>query len=115
MESILDSIKKMLGISAEYTQFDQDIIMHINSAFMVLTQIGVGPSDGFAIADNTTTWDEFVDDIKKVAGVKSYMYAKVRVVFDPPTSSVVMESMNRVISEYEWRLNVAAETPTNTI
>mgnify|MGYP001772142203 CR=1 FL=1 len=107
MESILDSIKKMLGLTPEYTQFDTDIIMHINSVFMILTQLGVGPSEGFAIEDNETTWTEFVPDIKKVSGIKSYMYAKVRVVFDPPTSSVVMDSLTRIITEYEWRLNVA--------
>ena len=109
MESILDSIKKMLGLTPEYTQFDTDIIMHINSVFMILTQLGVGPSEGFAIEDNTTTWNEFVPDIKKVSGIKSYMYAKVRVVFDPPTSSVVMDSLTRIITEYEWRLNVASQ------
>lgn len=109
MESILDSIKKMLGLTSEYTQFDTDIIMHINSVFMILTQLGVGPSEGFAIEDNTTTWTEFVPDIKKVSGIKSYMYAKVRVVFDPPTSSVVMDSLTRIITEYEWRLNVASQ------
>lgn len=109
MESILDSIKKMLGLTPEYTQFDTDIITHINSVFMILTQLGVGPSEGFAIEDNATTWTEFVPDIKKVSGIKSYMYAKVRVVFDPPTSSVVMDSLTRIITEYEWRLNVASQ------
>lgn len=113
MESILDSIKKMLGLPSDYTQFDQDVIIHINSAFMVLNQLGVGPSDGFAITDNTTTWDEFISDMKKLAAVKSYMYAKVRVVFDPPTSSVVMDALTRTINEYEWRLNIAVETPLN--
>lgn len=109
MESILDSIKKLLDLNPEDTQWDTNIIMHINSVFMILTQVGVGPSEGFAITDNTTTWDEFVPDVTKVAGIKSYMYAKVKIVFDPPTSSVVMDALTRTITEYEWRLNVASQ------
>lgn len=109
MESILDSIKKLLGLSPEYTDFDTDIIMHINSVFMILSQLGVGPSEGFSIIDNTTTWDEYIPDITKVSGVKSYMYAKVKIIFDPPTSSVVMDSLTRTITEYECRLNIASE------
>ena len=109
MESILDSIKKLLDLNPEDTQWDTNIIMHINSVFMILTQVGVGPSEGFAITDNTTTWDEFVPDVTKVAGIKSYMYAKVKMLFDPPTSSVVMDALTRTITEYEWRLNVASQ------
>lgn len=110
MESILTSIKKLLGITEEYTHFDNDIIMHINSVFMVLTQLGVGPSEGFVIEDSNTYWEEFIEDPATLQAAKSYMYLKVKLLFDPPTSSAVMESTNRMISEYEWRLNVAAES-----
>lgn len=109
MDSILTSIKKLLGITEEYEHFDQDIIMHINSVFMILTQMGVGPEEGFTISDSTATWSEFTNDDKKIEAVKSYVYLKVRLLFDPPASSSVMEAMNRSISEFEWRLNIAAD------
>lgn len=109
MESILTSIKKLLGITEEYEHFDSDIIMHINSVFMILTQLGVGPEDGFTINNKETTWNEFTNDDKKIEAVKSYVYMKVKLLFDPPASSSVMEAMNRSISEFEWRLNVAAD------
>lgn len=110
MESILTSVKKLLGITEEYEHFDSDIIMHINSVFMILTQLGVGPAEGFSIRDKTVTWDEFIPNGQNLESVKSYMYMKVRLLFDPPTSSSVMDSMNRLISELEWRLNVAGES-----
>ena len=109
MESILTSIKKLLGIGDDYNHFDADIIMHINSVLAVLTQLGVGPSEGFSIEDDTTTWGEFIPDDPRLNTVKSYMYLKVKLLFDPPSSSTHAEAMNRVISEFEWRLNVAAE------
>lgn len=112
MESILTSIKKLLGIPEDYVHFDADIIMHINSVFTVLTQLGVGPEEGFSIEDKTTVWNDFVPKGKSIAAVKSYVYMKVKLLFDPPQSSAVMESMNRMIGEFEWRLNVEAETPT---
>lgn len=114
MESILTSIKKLLGIMEEYDHFDTDLIIHINSAFMVLTQLGVGPSDGFNISDKSATWDSFVTDPKTYEAVKSYVYLKVKLLFDPPTSSAAMESMTRMIDEFEWRLNVAAESKHST-
>lgn len=110
MESILNTIKKMLGPSEEYDQFDTDIITHINTVFMTLTQLGVGPSDGFYIEDDTTTWLEFVPDLTNFQAIKTYIYLKVKLVFDPPQSSAVIESMNKQIAELEWRLNHAAET-----
>lgn len=113
MESILTSIKKMLGITEEYEHFDADIIMHINSVFSILTQLGVGPAEGFTIEDNTATWYDFMPDDNKYEAVKSYMHLRVKILFDPPASSVVMESMNRMISELEWRLNVTAESNTD--
>ena len=110
MESILTSIKKLLGIAEEYEHFDNDIIMHINSVFMILTQLGVGPSTGFVITDSSASWDDFLPEGgEKLQAVKTYMYMKVRLMFDPPTSSAVMESMNRMINELEWRLNVAVD------
>lgn len=115
MESILTSIKKLLGIPEEYENFDSDIIMHINSTFMVLNQLGVGPTNGFMIYDETSTWDEFLpEDDPNYEAVKSYMHMKVKLLFDPPSSSVLMECMNRMISEFEWRLNVNADNSTPT-
>ena len=109
MESILTSIKKLLGIDEEYTQFDSDIIMHINSVFLNLTQLGVGPSEGFQIEDDSDTWEDFIGDSNQLQAVKSYAYLKVKLLFDPPLSSSVIESMNRMVTELEWRLNVAVE------
>ena len=112
MESILTSIKKLLGITEEYKHFDEDIIMHINSVFLILTQLGVGPSEGFTIKDDTSMWTDFVPK-DRVELVKSYMYLKVKVLFDPPTNSSVLESTNRMINEFEWRLNVAVDPKSN--
>lgn len=111
MDSILTSIKKLLGITEEYTQFDEDIIMHINSVFMNLTQLGVGPEEGFFIEDASASWDDFVDTESNMQlnAIKSYIYLKVKLLFDPPLSSAVIESTNRMISELEWRLNAAVE------
>lgn len=112
--SILTSTKKMLGITEEYTHFDTDIIMHINSVFMVLNQLGVGPEAGYRIEDKDATWDDFIPSGMQLDIVKSYMYLKVRLLFDPPQSSSVMESFNRQISEFEWRLNIAVDpSPSN--
>ena len=108
--SILNSIKKLLGISSDYNQFDQDIIIHINSVFTILTQLGIGPSDGFSIVDANDEWEDFMDEnSSRLELVKSYIYLKVKLLFDPPLSSAVMESMNRMISELEWRLNVSVD------
>lgn len=110
MDSILTSVKKMLGITEEYTHFDSDIIMHINSVFMILSQLGVGPVNGFTIKDDKNTWSEFLPpDNKNFEAVKTYMYLKVRLIFDPPLSSAVIEAMKQSINELEWRLNVEAE------
>lgn len=112
MESILTSIKKLLGIAESYKQFDTDIIIHINSALMVLNQLGVGPSQGFSIKDETNTWSEFIpEDRYDMESIKSYVYMKVRLLFDPPASSAAITSMEKLISELEFRINVAVETP----
>lgn len=110
MESILTSIKKLLGITEEYEHFDSDLVMHINSVFMILTQLGVGPEEGFRIEDDTTEWNEFLTDDTKLQAVKTYMHLKVKMMFDPPLSTAVIECMKRQIDELEWRLNVQAET-----
>lgn len=114
MESILTSIKKMLGIDEEYTHFDADIIMHINSVLMILTQLGVGPAEGFMIEDDTSTWANFVPEVNaaQLNAIKSYIFMKVKLIFDPPLSSAVIDSMNRQIAEFEWRLNVAVDPKT---
>lgn len=111
MESILTSIKKLLGIAEEYKHFDADIITHINSVFLILTQIGVGPSEGFSIIGENEVWDNFLpDDQKNLLAVKTYVYLKVKLLFDPPASSTLIQSTEKLIAEYEFRLNVAAES-----
>ena len=109
MESILTSIKKLLGITEEYTNFDPDIIMHINTVFMILNQLGVGPEKCFTIEDDVTTWNEFVPAGMDIEAIKTYIYLKVKLVFDPPSSSIVQQCMNESIKELEWRLNMDAE------
>lgn len=108
MDSILNSIKKMLGMPEEYEHFDQDLIMHINSVFMILSQLGVGPDEGFAIQNSSNTWDEYLEDGSNLESVKTYIYLKVKTIFDPPQSGIVTEAINKTISELEWRLTVEA-------
>ena len=110
VKSILTSIKLLLGITEDYEHFDNQIVAHINSVLMILTQLGVGPPDGFIVKDKSDTWNEFIPDGKNLELVKSYIHLKVKLLFDPPSSSVVMESTNRMINEFEWRLNAAAES-----
>ena len=115
MDSILTSIKKVLGIEAEYTQFDPDIIININSAFMALNQLGVGPEGGFSIQDDTETWADYLGEATNLNGVQLYMYLKVRLGFDPPSTAFVLEAMERQIKELEFRLNIEAEKPIPTV
>lgn len=111
MESILTSIKKLLLIPEDYDQFDVDVIIHINTVFMTLTQLGVGPSNGFHIEDDTALWTDFISDPETLQAVKTYMYLKVRIVFDPTSlGSATLAAYERQIQELEWRLNVAAES-----
>ena len=110
-EVILDSIKKMLGITSGYDVYDSDIIMHINSVFFVLQQLGVGPPDGFRISGNGETWDDYMLESQDIESVKSYMYLRVKMLFDPSLNSAVIEAMERQIKELEWRLNVQVDTP----
>ena len=104
--SILDSIKKMLGLTTEYVQFDQDILVFINAAFLSLNQIGIGPEQGFWIHDSTTTWEEYFGSETNLEVVKTYIYLKTRLLFDPPANSFVVESMNKQITEIEFRLSI---------
>lgn len=110
MESILNSIKKLLGIAEDYDHFDSDIIMHINSVFTTLTQLGVGPEDGFSINDEAEKWEDFLPEERMIHSVKSYMFMKVKFMFDPPLSSAVIECMKEQIKEMEWRLQVAVDS-----
>lgn len=111
MESILTSIKKELGYEPEDTGFDSEIIMHINSVLMDLRQIGVGPTEGFEIEDETSTWQDFLGaNVKKFSGVKTYIYMRVKLIFDSSTmSSALIESYKNQCERFEWRLNHAAE------
>ena len=103
MESILTSVKKLLGIMSDYTNFDDDIIIHINTAFAMLNQLGVGPEGGFMIVDANSRWEDYTTE-KNLNMVKTYIYLKVRLLFDPPTSTALIESINRTLSEIEWRI-----------
>lgn len=107
--SILLSTKKTLGIPADYDVFDLDIITHINTALSTLTQLGVGPSNGFMVEDDTPEWSDFLGDDLQYNAVKTYVYLKVRQLFDPPTTSYLISAFNDQIRELEWRLNVHRE------
>jgi hypothetical protein len=107
-QSVLISVKKILGIAESDTSFDIDVVLHINSVFSILDQVGIGPPGGFLIEDSTATWDDFVTD-KRLNSVKTYVYLRVRLLFDPPNTSFVIDSMNKQIAELEWRLNVVRE------
>jgi len=119
-QSILISTKKILGIDKDYTVFDLDIITHINTAFSTLTQLGVGPANGFMIEDDTAVWSDFIPDYPAGAAppsgddlqynsVKTYVFLKVRQLFDPPSTSYLITAVEKQIQELEWRLNVHRE------
>ena len=107
--SILLSIKKLLGLTASDTSFDTDVIIHINTAFMVLNELGVGPEDGYSIKSSEDNWTDFIDDEEHLDAIKTYIYLKVKQVFDPPQHGPTQEALQENIREYEWRLNVKAE------
>ena len=116
LESILDTIKKMLGIPEADTAFDTDIIVNINSAFMVLHQLGVGPeSSPFSIDDNTALWTDFLTDTVFYSAVKTYLYLKVKLVFDPAGTSFLGESIKAQILELEWRLSAQVPIPPDPV
>ena len=108
-DRILESVKKVLGIAPEYLAFDQDIVMHINSAFSVLHQLGVGPDEPFMIEDETATWTEFLGTERGVNAVKSYVYLRVRLLFDPPATSFALGAMEKQIEELGWRISTYME------
>lgn len=114
MDSIFQTIKALIGPSVEDTSFDTDLIIHINSTFSVLTQLGVGPKEGFRIAGETETWNDYLQDEIKLEMVKTYIYEKVRLIFDPPTSGPLLEALKADIKEFEWRCNVAVDPPITT-
>lgn len=109
-ESILNTIKKMLGPDPEYEVFDTDLVVHINTALSTLTQLGVGPAKGFRITGSTETWSDFIGSgVVDLESVKTYIYCKVKMIFDPPSSSFVMKAMQDTCDEIGWRLNVAVD------
>lgn len=105
-DSILNSVKLNLGIPEDHTEFDTDILMHINSAFSVLHQVGASPEAGFSINDEFSDWSDFVQGVQNVQMVKTYVCLKVKLIFDPPNTSYALASMEKVVSELEWRLNM---------
>lgn len=114
-DSILTSTKKMVGVPKEHKEFDLDIIMHINSVFSTLHQLGLGHADGFSVEDETARWSVFLGGRRDVEYVKSYMYIKVRLLFDLTSlTSYAIESLNKTALEYEWRINIAAESITTS-
>lgn len=109
-DSILDGTKKILGLDAGYTAFDHDVITHINTALMTVCQLGIGPEEGFMITDNTTTWEEFLGGYKMYNAVKSYVYLRVRVLFDPPNTSFLNTALQDQLRELEWRISIQRES-----
>lgn len=112
MESILLTVKKSLGLAASYTAFDPDVIMHINSVMLDLNQLGLGPTGGFVITGEDELWTDFIGARKDLVAVQSLTYLKVRLLFDPPQTSFVVDSINKQIEKFEWRLMVQAEPMT---
>ena len=109
-DSILTSIKKLMGLTEEYDAFDQDILILINSVLFELEQIGVKAKEGFVLSDKTAVWSDYSDDDRLLNVLKPYIYMKTKLTFDPPTSSVALDSMNRIIDRFEWRINLYSDT-----
>lgn len=114
-EMILEDVKKRIGIDSSITQFDSDIIAGINTTFMILNQLGIGPTDPYIISGSTEKWSDFLGKSKNLEAVKSYVPLKVKMIFDPPTSSAVMESFNSTLRELEWRLNINVDPTTEEL
>ena len=110
-DSILDSVKKMIGPSVDYTVFDDDLIMIINAVFNILKQLGIGPAGGYQIESKDDLWTDFMPTGPKLNMIKTYMYAKVRLIFDPPQNSTISQALKDVVNEVEFRANIDAETP----
>lgn len=109
MESVLTTIKKLLGIEEEYEHFDTDLIVHINSVLMTLTQLGVGPSTGLSITNKEDIWEDLLEDRLDLNAVKTYIYLKVRLIFDPPQMGYLVDAIKDQCKELEWRLLIQAE------
>jgi hypothetical protein len=114
MDSILTTIKQLVGLEADYTEFDLDISTYINMALMTLKQLAVCSEDSVSVYDAATTWNEVFGDMKNIEGVKTYIYLRVKILFDPPTNTSVLEAMKQQISELEWRLNMQSERDSTT-
>lgn len=108
-DSILENTKKLLNIPSDYNAFDTDVIIHINSVFAILNQLGVGPTQGFSIEDESATWESFLQGDARLNNIKSYMYLRVRRLFDPPTTSFLQEAVAKQIEELEWRISAQRE------
>lgn len=112
-DSVLLTIKEMLGVPQDQTAFDTEILTHINSAFFTLNQLGIGPKESFVIEGKDDLWLKFVDDINNLASVKTYIYLKVRLLFDPPQNSFITQAFEEQCKEYAWRLNFKHEVDIN--
>lgn len=109
VDSILNSVKKVLGLDPDYDAFDPDILMHINTVLTTLNQIGIGPEEGFMVEDDTAVWATFLGDDLRLNSVKTYVYLRVRLLFDPPQTSYLIDSMEQQRKEIEWRLSTQRE------
>ena len=109
-DSILTTVKKLIGLDEEYDAFDQDILIFINSILFELEQIGLKPKEGFALSDKTAVWLDYTDDERVLNALKPYIYLKTKLIFDPPTSSSVADSINKVADRFEWRIHMYTET-----
>lgn len=107
--SILNTVKKTCGLTEEYSAFDQDILVLINGVILELTQNGIGPQEGFNVSDSTAKWADFIEDFPNAGAVATYISLKVRILFDPPTSSFVLEAFKKQLDELIWRLNLEAD------
>ena len=108
-DSILLTIKEMLGLSKTYPAFNTDVIRNINGSLFSLMQLGVGPRTGFRITGESETWQDFIGDRNDLEGVINYVYIKARIVFDPPTSAAVLQALKEELKEYEYRINTQVE------
>ena len=116
-DSILTSVKKVLGVPSYYDHFDRDILLHLNTVMSILNQLGVGPEEGFIVEDESTTWSDLFDgdiDTNKMMYVESYVCLRVRLLFDPPTSSGAIDAMERQMRELEWRITVTRDPRDNS-
>lgn len=110
MNSILTSVKKMLGVVEDNVDFDDELILHINSVFPTLNQLGIGPENGFMIEDDTATWDQFLGDNLLLNDAKTYVFLRVKLLFDPAQTSYIIDALNKRADEIAWRMNVVRET-----